>query len=293
MSALFNLSGVLVVTLLSSRVAASVKELVLFEQNSRLSSIALIAAMLAIIIWSTAAWYFGIPTSESHALTAGLSGAAIALKNSFEGINKDKLFETLFGLVFSSAAGVLLGFLTARLIAFAFKNTNRQRTNRFFKIGQILSGSALSFMHGAQDGQKFVGVLLLGAYVSQSVETFNDRHRLMLIIYVSLLMALGTSLGGKRIIKTVGMDMVRLEGYQGFSADLACFISLLFPTLIGIPVSTTHTKTSAVIGVGASKRLSAIDLTTVKDMVIAWLLTFPISGFIGFCIAKLLFYVLL
>ena len=146
----------------------------------------------------------------------------------------------------------------------------------------------MSFMHGAQDGQKFIGVLFLGlAFCNgqSSVEGISIPVWLMLLC--SVVMALGTSVGGEKIIKSVGMDMVRLEKYQGFSADIAAALCLLYSSLFGIPVSTTHTKTTAIMGVGAVKRLSAINFGVVKDMVLTWVFTFPGCGLISFIMAKL------
>ena len=146
----------------------------------------------------------------------------------------------------------------------------------------------MAFMHGAQDGQKFIGVFLLGTFLAggqTDVTTFVIP--IWLMILCSLVMSLGTSIGGLRIIKAVGMDMVKLEKYQGFSADIAAAGCLLISSLSGIPVSTTHTKTTAIMGVGASKRLSSVNWGVVKEMVYAWVLTFPCCGLVGFLMVKL------
>lgn len=146
----------------------------------------------------------------------------------------------------------------------------------------------MAFMHGAQDGQKFMSVFLLGIFLASgqsNVTTFSIP--IWLMILCSLVMALGTSIGGYRIIKSVGMDMVKLEPYQGFSADIGAAACLLLSSLTGIPVSTTHTKTTAIMGVGASKRISAVNWGVVREMVLAWVLTFPGCGLLGFVMAKL------
>ena len=147
----------------------------------------------------------------------------------------------------------------------------------------------MSFMHGAQDGQKFIGVLLLGQFLVNGVDvqSVTPKAPWELMVLCSVVMALGTSLGGYKIIKAVGMDMVKLETYQGFSADLAGAGCLLVSSVFGIPVSTTHTKTVAIMGVGATRRLSAINMAVVKDMVLTWVLTFPGCGIIGFVMSKL------
>ena len=146
----------------------------------------------------------------------------------------------------------------------------------------------MAFMHGAQDGQKFMGVLLLGVcLINGNENTSGVALPVWMMLLCPAVMGIGTSIGGKKIIKSVGMDMVELEKYQGFSADMAGAFCLLLSSVFGIPVSTTHTKTTAIMGVGAVKRLSAINFKVVQDMVLTWVLTFPGCGFIGFLMAKI------
>ena len=164
---------------------------------------------------------------------------------------------------------------------------DRRRSNSFFTGAQIFGAAAMSFMHGAQDGQKFIGVLFLGMAFCNGQSSANGvAIPVWLMLLCSVVMALGTSVGGERIIKSVGMDMVRLEKYQGFAADLAGAACLLLSSVFGIPVSTTHTKTTAIMGVGAVKRLSAVNFGVVKDMVLTWVFTFPGCGLISFVMAK-------
>jgi PiT family inorganic phosphate transporter len=250
--------------------------------------IALCAALTAIIIWATAAWIFGIPTSESHALIAGLSGAAIALQGGFSGINGAEWTKVLYGLVLSTVLGFVLGFVMVRIVGFFSRGMNRQKANGFFGKAQIFSAAGMAFMHGAQDGQKFIGVFLLGMFlVKGQVQIGEVIVPPWLMVLCAAVMGLGTSIGGYRIIKSVGMDMVKLDKYQGFSADLAGAICLFLSTVGGIPVSTTHTKTTAIMGVGASKRIRNVNLGLVREMVLTWVLTFPGCGLLGYLIAKL------
>jgi PiT family inorganic phosphate transporter len=288
MAAVFNFLGVLFMTLINSTVAMTIKNMVNFEGSTHDATIALCAALFAIILWAVAAWYFGIPTSESHALIAGLSGAAIAMHNSLDGINGAEWVKVLYGLLLSTFLGFLTGFLFTRLTEFCCRRADRRQTVGFFRGAQVFGGAAMSFMHGAQDGQKFMGVLILGVFLVGGSDTAaNVTPPIWMMILCSALMALGTSLGGYKIIKAVGMDMVKLEPYQGFAADIAAAACLLLSSLFGIPVSTTHTKTTAIMGVGATKRLSAINLGVVKDMVLTWVLTFPGCGLIGYLMARL------
>lgn len=288
MAAIFNFLGVLVMTTINSTVAQTIYNMVDFRGNTHDSLVALSAAMFAIVLWATIAWVFGIPTSESHALIAGISGAAIALQGGLSGINGNEWVKVIYGLFMSTILGFGMGYIIVRIIQFLFRKTDRRKTRRFFVDAQVLSAAAMAFMHGAQDGQKFMGVFLLGIFLSQGQSTVTSFHiPIWLMVFCSLVMGSGTSIGGLRIIKTVGMGMVKLETYQGFSADLAGAISLLIASVFGIPVSTTHTKTTAIMGVGASKRLSSVNWSIVKEMVAAWILTFPGCGIVGYIMASI------
>ena len=288
MAAVFNFLGVLVMTFINKSVAETIYNMVDFGGNAQDALIALCAALFAIVVWATAAWYFGIPTSESHALIAGISGAAIAIHNGLGGINGSQWLRVLYGLGLSTLLGFGAGWVASKLTVAVCRNMDRRRTNRFFKAGQISGGAAMAFMHGAQDGQKFMGVFLLGVALSKGqAEAGRVDIPIWLMILCSLVMGIGTSIGGYRIIKAVGMDMVKLETHQGFSADLAAAGCLLLSSLLAIPVSTTHTKTTAIMGVGAAKRVKSVNWSVVKEMVLTWVLTFPGCGLIGYLMVKL------
>ncbi|MDD4074600.1 MAG: inorganic phosphate transporter [Eubacteriales bacterium] len=288
MAAVFNFFGVLVMTMINAKVAMTIYGMVDFGDNAQEAVIALCAALFAIVAWATVAWRFGIPTSESHALIAGLSGAAIAMHGSLDGINFSEWVKVLYGLAASTVLGFVSGFGTARIIETVCRRMDRKKTMPFFRGAQILGGAGMAFMHGAQDGQKFISVFLLGIFLSNGqAGVTNFTIPLWLMLVCSLVMSLGTSIGGYRIIKSVGMDMVRLQGYQGVAADLGAAVCLLLSSVTGIPVSTTHTKTTAIMGVGASRRLSAVNWGIVREMSMAWVLTFPGCGLLGFVTAKL------
>ncbi len=283
LAAIFNFLGVLLMTLISSTVVETIYNMVDFGNNSQAALTALTAAMFAIVFWAVLAWCFGIPTSESHALIAGISGSAIAIQKGISGINGQEWIKVIYGLVLSTILGFGLGYLVAKLIRVVCKNIQRQKTLKFFKNSQIAGAAAMAFMHGAQDGQKFMGIFLLGVALSLGITgTQNFVIPMWLMILCSLTMTIGTSIGGYKIIKTVGMGMVKMEPYEGTAADISGALCLLISTLFGFPVSTTHTKTTAIMGVGASKRLSNVNWGTVKSMVYAWVLTFPGCGLLGY-----------
>lgn len=288
MAALFNFLGVYVMTMLSPKVAETITKMVNFGTDPDQAVIALSAAMFAIVTWATVAFLFGIPTSESHALIAGLSGSAIALHGSFAGVNGGEWVKVLYGIVISVTLGFGLGWIVCKLVTLLFRNIERKKTEPVFKYAQIAGAAYSAFMHGAQDGQKFMGIIILCLFMSQGQPIpENMEPATWIMVLCAVIMGLGTAIGGKKIIKSVGMDMVKLEKYQGFSADLAASSSLLLCSLLSLPVSTTHAKTTAIMGVGAVKNVKAINFSVVKEMCLTWVLTFPGCGLIGFLMTKL------
>ena len=287
MSAICNFFGVLIMTHINASVASTISNMVDFGGDTTMALVALCAALFSIVVYSVGASIFGIPTSESHSLIAGLTGAAIALGGA-GGINMNEWIKVIYGLVMSLLFGFAIGWATAKVVTVICAGLDRRRTDTFFKYAQIFGAATMSFMHGAQDGQKFIGVLFLGvAFASGQPDVAGAIIPVWLMVLCSATMGLGTSVGGEKIIKSVGMDMVKLEKYQGFSADLSSSLCLLVMTVLGIPVSTTHTKTSAIMGVGAVRRLSAINFGVVKDMMLTWIFTFPGCGIISYAMAKL------
>ena len=287
LSAAFNFLGVLIMTHINSAVASTISNMVDFGSNTQEATIALCAALFSIVVYSVGASFFGIPTSESHSLIAGLTGAAIAIHGSLAGVNGAEWVKVIYGLILSLALGFASGWVLCKLVTLVCYRMNRRKTDRFFQGAQIFGAAAMSFMHGAQDGQKFIGVLFLGmAFHNGQTSVVGMAIPVWLMLLCSCVMGVGTSVGGEKIIKSVGMDMVRLEKYQGFSADLSAAACLLLSSVFGIPVSTTHTKTTAIMGVGAVKRLSAINFSVVKDMMLTWVFTFPGCGLISFVMAK-------
>lgn len=249
--------------------------------------ITLAAAQLSIVMWAVSAWRFGIPTSESHALVAGLMGAGISFKG-LEAFNWDEFKKVLIGLAVSTILGFLSGYLVTKGVTFLFRGVKRSRANKFFSWGQVVSASLMAISHGAQDGQKFMGVFALALVVGG---VYPPSENLIIPVWIMLLcsalMAIGTSIGGYKIIKTMGMDMVKIEKYQGFSAEIGASACMLGATLWGIPLSTTNSKGTAIMGAAAARRLSNVNWNIVKEMLVAWGLTFPACLVLGYAMAKL------
>lgn len=280
LAAVCNFLGVLCVTSVHASVAETVYSIASFGGGSKAALTALCAAMTAIVLWAAAAWIFGIPTSESHALVAGISGAAVALEDSLSCIRWDCWAKVILGLILSTAAGFWAGRAAERSLS------SVKLSNSTFLLAQVPGAAASSFLHGAQDGQKFIGVFLLGSALAQGrADERTFLIPLWLMILCAGFMALGTLMGGKRIIDTVGRDMVTLGPREGLAADLGSITCLFAATLLGLPVSTTHTRTSSLLGVGSAGELRP-DWSVAARIILAWLLTFPICMLIGYGMAK-------
>ena len=288
MAAVCNFLGLLLVSLVTSAVAHTIFNMVDFGGNSQQALIALTAAMIAIIVWGAAAWWFGIPTSQSHSLIAGLTGAAIALQGGFGAINGGEWMKVVCGILLSTLLGFFLGWANSKIVGRVCRNMDRKRTTKVFRWAQVASGAGVAFMHGAQDGQKFMSIFVLAITLATGVGQADQMVLpIWLMFFCALNMGIGTAVGGERIIKSVGLDMVKLEPFQGFAASAATFFCLMLSTFAGLPVSTTHTNTTAIMGVGAAKRKSAVKWGIAVDMVKTWVLTFPGCGLLGFAFAHL------
>lgn len=288
LAAVCNFLGLLVVSMFTSAVASTIFNMVNFGGDNTVAIAALAAAMVAIIVWGGAAWYFGIPTSQSHSLIAGLTGAAIAAMGSLDAINWNEWIKVIYGILLSTFLGFGLGWFTAKVVAFLCRGVNRHKANEVFHWCQIAAGAGVAFMHGAQDGQKFMSVFLLGIALSAGLgQSAELALPIWLMVLCAINMGLGTAIGGERIIKNVAMNMTHLEVYQGFSASFSATLCLILATFTGMPVSTTHVKTTAIMGVGAAKRKTAVKWQVAIDMVKTWVLTFPGCGLIGFLMAEL------
>lgn len=222
-----------------------------------------------------------------------MTGAAIAAVGSFDAINWGEWMKVIYGILLSTFLGFGMGWASAKIIARLCRNVQRSKANQVFHWGQIVAGAGVAFMHGAQDGQKFMSVFMLGIALAAGLgQPAELALPVWLMVLCAVNMGLGTAIGGERIIKNVAMNMVKLEVYQGFAASASATLCLMLATFTGMPVSTTHVKTTAIMGVGAAKRKSAVKWQVAIDMVKTWVLTFPGCGLIGFLMAELfLFFV--
>ena len=288
MSVICNFVGLVVMSLISTAVADTISSMVDFGGDTHAALIALAAATVGIVAWGLGAWIFGIPTSESHALIAGLTGAALAVSGGLDGVNFSEWVKVIYGLVLSTVLGFLAGWVIAKIIPPLCRNVDRRRANTFFGHMQVIGAAGVALMHGAQDGQKFMSTGMLAILLSLGM-TVSDvsSFPLWIMVLCAGVMAIGTAVGGKKIIKKVGMEMVRLEKYQGFAASASATASLLIATLTGLPVSTTHTSTAAIMGAGAAKDPKSVNWGVAKEMVLTWVCTFPGCGIIGYILARI------
>ncbi|HLA83893.1 MAG TPA: inorganic phosphate transporter [Thermoguttaceae bacterium] len=243
------------------------------------------AALIAIVLWSSLAWRYGLPTSESHALVAGLTGAGLAV-GGFDALLWSGWEKVLIGLFFSTVLGFGGGFVVLVAITWAFRRATPRKVGTVFGKLQIGSAAFMAFSHGSNDGQKFMGVLTLALMVDGLLPTTDKFHvPWWVMVICATTMAIGTAVGGWRIIKTMGR-MTDLQPYQGFAAETGAATAIELASRLGIPVSTTHTISTSIMGVGAAKRFSAVRWGVVREVVGAWILTFPICAIIGYVVAS-------
>jgi PiT family inorganic phosphate transporter len=243
------------------------------------------AAMVTIIAWSTVAWRWGIPTSESHELVAGLTGAGLAAAGPsvllWEGWQK-----VLIGLAFSTLLGFTISVILMVLLYWILRRTHPVTVTKYFSKLQIISAAFMAFSHGSNDGQKFMGVFALVMVLGGISAQFSIPIWVMALC--GIIMGVGTATGGWRIIQTMGFKLTRLQPVHGFAAETSAGISILLASSLGVPLSTTHTINIAIMGVGSTRRFSAVRWSVAGNIVLAWILTFPVCGALGYIFSWLL-----
>ncbi|MCC7487054.1 MAG: inorganic phosphate transporter [Burkholderiales bacterium] len=239
----------------------------------------LFGALVGAIGWNLATWYFGIPSSSSHALIGGLVGAAVAKAGVWSLVGSG-LLKTVAFIFISPVLGFLLAAAVMVAVSWLCSRSTPARVDRWFRRLQLVSASAYSLGHGGNDAQKTMGVILLilvsGGYVDAA-----DKVPAWVVVSCYVAIALGTLFGGWRIVKTMGQRITKLKPVGGFCAETGGAVSLFLATALGIPVSTTHTISGAIIGVGSVQKVSAVRWGIAGDIVIAWILTIPCSAFIA------------
>jgi PiT family inorganic phosphate transporter len=280
MASVLNLVGAIIATGVAKTIAGDI------VPGDVATTTLTLAAVIGGIVWNLVTWFYGIPSSSSHALIGGLVGAAMAHAG-VEGVKWQGLVaKVIVPLIASPLAGFAAGWVIMTVIGLFFANSKPRTVGSLFRRLQIVSAAAMAYAHGNNDAQKSMGIITL-ALVAAGMQKSHDVP-LWVKLSCALVMALGTSVGGWRIIKTMGHKIIRLEPVNGFAAETAGAATILTASHFGAPVSTTHVIASSIFGVGASKRLSAVKWDVAFNMVIAWVLTIPASAAVGALVYGLL-----
>lgn len=279
MAAILNMIGALSGTAVAKTVGAGLVEAVSVTQ------ITVISALLSAIVWDMITWYFGLPTSSSHAILSSLVGAAVATAGTDVIIQKG-VYKVLVGLILSPVFGIILGFLVMVFLIWLFRTAAPSLVSTLFGRLQLLSAAYMAFSHGNNDAQKTMGIITMALVSYYKLPDFHVPW--WVVILCATAMALGTAAGGWRIIKTLGVRLVHLRPIHGFAAETAAATIIEAASRIGLPLSTTHVISSTIMGVGASKRLSAVRWGIGGNIVMAWILTLPACSLLAWIICKVL-----
>lgn len=273
MAAVLNFAGAMA----STKVATTIGKGIVDPGN--VTQMVVLAGIVGAIIWDIVTWYYGIPSSSSHAIIGGLMGAVIAHAGTGQ-LHFSGLKKIILALVLSPILGAAVGFLFMVIFLWVLRNRSPYSINKGFRRCQILSAAFMAFSHGMADAQKSMGVITLALFSYGLIPVFDVP--LWVKMACATAMALGTAAGGWRIIKTVGQDFIKLQPVHGFSVDSASASVITGAAFFGLPTSTTHVITSAVLGVGLSKRMSAVNWGLAYRIVGAWIFTIPASALVSY-----------
>ncbi|MDF2679834.1 MAG: inorganic phosphate transporter [Brevibacillus sp.] len=277
-ASVFNLVGALTYTGVAKTIGGKITDPFKLENGL----VVVLAALTAAILWNLITWWFGIPSSSSHAIIGGVAGAAVGAAG-LGAINMEGFLDIVKALIISPIVAFVIGFIVIKIVSKLVANTAYHRTNRSFRVLQVLSASWQSFSHGANDAQKTMGVitlaLLSGGFLHQAPGEFTIP--LWVKLSAAIAMALGTSVGGWRIIKTMGGKIMKIKPISGFSADLSSALIITIFTALKLPVSTTHVITSSILGVGASTKLNAVKWGLAGRILVTWVITLPVTALLA------------
>jgi inorganic phosphate transporter, PiT family len=281
-AAFFNFLAMFV---FAPRVADTVSKIVKIIPSDRDFIIVVLSGLIGAVVWDLVTWWLGLPTSSSHALIGGLAGAGVA-HGGWSCIRWEKMWGTIQFIPLAPIIGAVLGFIIMVAVYWIFRRWRPAEVDRVFRRGQLVSAALYSLGHGGNDAQKTMGVImaLLVAAGRFNVETqlsMSDSRTAWIIISCNLAMALGTAVGGWRIVKTMGQKLTKLKPVHGFCAETAGAITIFMVTHMGIPVSTTHTISGAIVGVGSTHSRSSVKWAIAFQIVLAWVITIPIAALIA------------
>lgn len=284
MAAILNFAG----ALLSTGVAETIAKGII---NTDIDQYVILSALISAIIWDLITWYLGIPCSSSHALIGALVGASIAFSATLSIVNWSGVFDkVVLPLITSPVVGFIIAYFVMSLLFELLRKFSQRFVNKWFSKLQIVSAAFMALSHGQNDSQKTMGIITL-ALISSGLLSHNAPVPIWVMIACGLAMALGTSIGGWKIIKTMGVNMIKLQPIGGFAAETSAAIVIQIMTALKAPVSTTHVISASIMGVGASKRLSAVRWVLARKIVSAWILTIPCTMIIAAGVTLLFKYV--
>ncbi|ULO06917.1 inorganic phosphate transporter [Paenibacillus sp. 19GGS1-52] len=283
MAASMNFIGALLFTGVAKKIGGSITDPTLLDNGINI----VIATLIAAIIWNLVTWWFGIPSSSSHALIGALAGAVYVGAGSAH-INWSGFIEIVEGLILSPLIAFAVGYIIMTILKWIFAKKSPHTVNKGFRSMQILTAALQSFTHGTNDAQKAMGIITFALVTSGHLKSM-DVVPLWVKIAAATSMALGTSIGGWKIIKTMGTKIFKIEPINGFAADISGASVIFSATLLNLPVSTTHAITSAILGVGSAKRFSAVKWGLAGRIVITWFITIPLSAVLAGVIFKIIF----
>lgn len=270
-SASMNLLGAMAFTGVAKTIGGKIADPLVLENDMPIVA----AALLAAISWNLITWYFGIPSSSSHALIGSLAGAVITAEGILA-VNYAGFITILEALIFSPLIAFFTGYIIMTLIKTIFKNSNPGKMNRNFRTLQVFTAAWQAFSHGTNDAQKSMGIITFALVAGGFQPTLDVPGWVK--VSCAMAMALGTSVGGWRIIKTIGTRIIKLDPTSGFASDFSSATIIILATLFKLPVSTTHVISSSIMGVGSARRFSSVRWSTAQQMVVAWLITLPITA---------------
>lgn len=279
MAAGLNLVGALSGTAVAKTMGAGI------VNAGAINQITIIAALSSAIAWGLFTWYFGLPTSSSHALISSIVGSAIASVGT-DAVISQGVYKVLAALLFSPLIGFVLGYLLMLLLLRIFKKSAPSSVSGLFSRLQIVSAAYMAFSHGSNDAQKTMGIITMALVSYYGLPDFHVPF--WVVISCASVMALGTAAGGWRIIKTLGVKLVNLRPINGFAAEASAATLIEIASRIGLPLSTTHVISSTIMGVGASKRFSCVRWGVGGNIMMAWVITIPVCGFLAWAMCKLL-----
>ena len=316
LAAVTNLAG----AMLGNAVAKTITSGIVDAKAVSMTSEVIICVLLGAIIWNLITWWFGLPSSSSHALIGGLCGGALAAShNNWQAIiwsqpnsthwwkGAGLLWKVIVPMFVSPLLGFVIGFVIMATLYLSLRNQRPTRVNNFFSVAQIFSAGGMGVMHGTNDAQKTMGIITLVLFAATGAGQLDQLPHWLSFLHIAaapgktdpdipswikvicaLTMAAGTAVGGWRIIKTLGHKMVKLHPINGFAAETSSALVIFIASLLGIPVSTTHNISASIMGVGAAKRFNAIKWVVVERMVWAWIFTLPVAGGIAYGLVKLM-----